>query len=59
MLSKVFINNLHSILQDTQKLEPITTNAGQVILSKTQIDDRLYEIKDLIKTMERCFSPSS
>jgi hypothetical protein len=49
----IILNELHKILVDTQKLEPVATNTGSVILSQTQIEARVLEVKALIKTMER------
>ena len=49
----IILNKLHKILVDTQKLEPVATNTGSVILSQTQIEARVLEVRALIKTTER------
>jgi hypothetical protein len=42
MVSKtIILNKLHKVLVNTQKLEPVATNRRSVILSQTQIEERL------------------
>lgn len=45
------LNTMKKILTETQKLELITTDKGEIVLSQAQINGRCSKLEEIIKKL--------